>query len=87
MHWHPAIDAAIEQVAWRYGADAAAVCRAISDESAPALAAALGIDPARAEERMRAIRRALSVQDDLGAGCRLLTDEVQQELLAAIACL
>lgn len=79
------IEEALAQVAWRYQADLDALRSALSYESADELAQALGIDPAAAEERMAQVSRSVSVQSDWGAGCKLLTDDVQQELLAAIA--
>lgn len=85
MQFNPVVEEAIAQAAWRYGADVDALRAAIIAESATDLSAVLRIDRAAAESRMAAIRRALVVQDDLGAGCRRLTDEVQHELLAAIA--
>lgn len=84
MEWNAAIDDAITQAAWRHSADPDSLRAAISAESAADLAQALRIDHSQAEARMAAIRRALTVQDDLGAGCKLLTDEVQGELLEAI---
>jgi hypothetical protein len=79
------IEEALAQVAWRYGADLDALRSALSHESAAELAQVLDIDAADAEERMARVSRSVSVQSDWGAGCKLLTDDVQQELLAAIA--
>jgi hypothetical protein len=79
------VDEALAQVAWRYGADLDALRSALSHESAVELAEALGIEQDAAEARMARVRRALTVQADWGAGCKLLTDDVQQDLLAAIA--
>lgn len=79
------IDEALAQVAWRYGADLQALESAFRHESAAELAEALGIEQSVAEERMTRVQRALTVQTDWGAGCKLLTDDVQQDLLAAIA--
>jgi len=85
MMLNPQIEAALEQVAWRYNADLELLRSALSHESAVELAQALGLSAAAAEERMARARRALTVQSDWGAGCKLLTDDVQAELLAAIA--
>lgn len=79
------IEEALAQVAWRYQADLDALRAALSNESAEDLARALGIDAAAAAERMARASRSVSVQSDWGAGCKLLTEDVQQELLAAIA--
>lgn len=85
MMLSPQIEEALAQVAWRYGADLDALRSALSHESADELAQALGIDAAVAEERMARVSRSVSVQTDWGAGCKLLTEDVQQELLEAIA--
>lgn len=79
------IEEALAQVAWRYGADLDVLRSALSHESAEELAQALGIDVAVAQERMARVSRSVSVQTDWGAGCKLLTEDVQQELLEAIA--
>lgn len=79
------IEEALAQVAWRYNADLDALRSALIHESADELAQALGIEPAAAAERMACVGRSLTVQTDWGAGCKLLTDDVQQELLSTIA--
>lgn len=79
------IEAALEQIAWRYNADLDQLRSALSNESADELAQALGLPAAAAEARMARARRALTVQTDWGAGCKLLTDDVQADLLAALA--
>lgn len=79
------IEEALAQVAWRYQVEVDALRSALSHESADELAQALGIDRIAAEERMARVSRAVSIQSDWGAGCKLLTDDVQQELLTAIA--
>ncbi len=79
------VEAALEQVAWRYNADLDQLRTALNHESAAELAQVLGLDLAAAEERIARARRALTVQTDWGAGCKLLSDEVQADLLAAIA--
>ena len=80
----PEIGAVLAQVARRYHADAQQLRQALEDESAAELAAALEIDRAAAEERMAKIQRAVVVQSDWGAGCRLLTDDVRTEMVAAL---
>lgn len=87
MHINPAIATALEQVAWRYHTDSQALQAAVEHESSAELAAVLGLDPAVADDHMARIRRAVTVQSDLGAGCKLLTDDVQAELLSALAAL
>jgi hypothetical protein len=81
----PHLEEALAQVAWRYSADLDRLRAALSHESAAELAQVLGLDTAAAEERMARVRRALMVQTDWGAGCKLLTDDVQADLLAALA--
>lgn len=78
---------ALEQVAWRYQVDPVALQTAVAAESAAALAEVLRLPPPDAAERMARIQRTVTVQSDWGAGCKLLTDDVQAELLEAIAAL
>ncbi len=78
------VDTALAQAAARYGADPDALRLALEHESADELARVLPLDQTTAEERMARVRRALTVQTDVGAGCKLLTDDVQAELIAAI---
>ena len=76
---------ALAQVAWRYEVEVELLQAALEHESAAELAAVLGLDQLAADAHMARIRRAVMVQGDIGAGCRLLTDDVQAELLAALA--
>lgn len=85
MYFEPQIEAIIAEVARRYHADPTHLRAAIEHESAAELAAALRIDPAQAAQRMESVQRILTMQMDWGAGCKLLTDDVQAELRAAIA--
>lgn len=78
---------ALDQVAWRYRVDSATLQAAVAAESAAALAEVLRLAPSEAAERMARIQRTVTVQSDWGAGCKLLTDDVQAELLEAIAAL
>lgn len=78
------VDTALAQVAVRYGADPDALRLALEHESADELAQVLDLDQAAAAVRMARVQRALTVQTDVGAGCKLLTDDVQAELIAAI---
>ena len=78
---------ALEQVAWRYQVDPAALQAAVAAESVAALAEVLRLLPLDAAERMARIQRTVTVQFDWGAGCKLLTDDVQADLLEAIAAL
>ena len=81
---NPEIEAVLAQVARRYHADVQQLRQALEDESAAELAAVLQIDRAAAEERMAKIQRAVVVQSDWGAGCKLLSDDVRAELVAAL---
>lgn len=80
----PQVEAAIERAAARYGVGAAPLRAAISDESAAQLATVLGLSQPAAHARIDQIRRILAVNSDWGAGCKLLTDEITSELIAAI---
>ncbi len=71
-------------MAWRHNADVDELRAAIEGESAVALAAALCIEQGVAEKHMARLKRALTVQFDVGAGCKLLTDDVEAEVLAAL---
>jgi hypothetical protein len=87
MQITPPVAAALDQVAWRYQVDPQALRQAIENESAAALAELLQLSPAAAAERMARIQRTVTIESDWGAGCKLLTDDVQAELLDAIAAL
>jgi transposase-like protein len=78
------IDAAVVRVARRYSVDSEQLRQALERDSAEELGHVLGLPVIEAENRMAAIRRAHSVTADWGAGCKLLTDDVESELLAVI---
>ena len=80
MQMTAAMDDALAQVAWRYQVDEAVVRAAIMHESAAELAAVLHLEPQVAQAHMARIARAVTVQTDVGAGCALLTDAVQQQI-------
>ncbi len=84
MQFDTEVEAAIVAVAQRYNADPARLHAAIEHESVDELAAALHIDRDRAQQYINSVQRILTVQMDWGAGCKLLTDDVQDELRAAI---
>lgn len=75
---------ALNQVAWRRNADVGELRTAIEGESAVALARVLGIEKGMAEQHMARLQRALTIESDVGAGCKLLTDDVEAEVLAAL---
>ncbi len=83
MQMTVAMEGALAQVAWRCQVDEAALRAAIMHESAAELAAVLGLEPQVAQAHMARIARAVTVQSDVGAGCMLLTDEVQQQVVPA----
>ncbi len=85
MQLNPVLREALGQVAKRHGAEVDALHRAIEGESSLGLAQALGIEADVAEEHMARLRRALTVQSDFGAGCKLLADDVEAEVLAALS--
>lgn len=87
MQITPQIAEALDQVAWRYQIEPTALQAAFVEESPAALAEALRLPPAEAAERMARIQRMTTVQTDWGAGCKLLTDDMQAELLEEIAAL
>jgi hypothetical protein len=80
----PQAQAAIKRAADRYNVDAVLLGRAINDESAAQLAAVLGLSQPEAHARIEQIQRVLAVNNDWGAGCKLLTDEITAQLVAAI---
>ncbi len=80
----PDVDAAIERVAARYGVDPQALQAAIADESAQHLADVLGLSLPEAQTRMAPVQRVLAIESDWGAGCKLLTDDLRTDLIAAI---
>ncbi len=87
MQLNAAMEEALAQVAWRYNAELEVLRMAVQHEAADELARALKLDSDAAQQRMARIQRAATVQTDIGAGCKLLTDDVQAEVLAAIASL
>ncbi len=80
----PQVQAAIKRAADRYKVDAVLLGTAINDESAAQLAAVLHLTEPEAHARIEQIQRILVVNNDWGAGCKLLTNEITDELVAAI---
>ncbi len=78
------IAAALERAARRYGAGVEALRGALEHESAAELMQALGISLVEAKARIGRVERVLAFSGDWGAGCRLLTDDVRDELLAVL---
>ncbi len=78
------VQAAIKRAADRYQVDAVRLGTAITDESPAQLAAVLHLTEPEAHARFEQIQRILAVNNDWGAGCKLLTDEITDELVAAI---
>lgn len=85
MHLPHTIDAVLDDVAARHKADMAVLRSAIERDSAADLALILGIDREDAQGRLADLERVLTVQGDIGAGCVLLTDTIDDELVAMIA--
>lgn len=84
MQLTPTLEAALVRAATRYHADPARLRQAVEAESVRELARVLGIEPTAAAERMERLQRIMVVQNDWGAGCRLLSDDVEAELCAAL---
>ena len=80
----PDIAAALQRAARRNHASAGSLRAAVEHESAGALAQALRIPLPEAGERMNHVRRVLAFGGDWGAGCRLLSDDLRDELLAVL---
>jgi hypothetical protein len=76
--------AILEEGARRRGIAVEALALALEDESTDKLALALGISVDEAAARLGPVRRSVAVNDDWGAGCRLMTDEVCAELHTAL---
>lgn len=87
MQLNALLNEALAQVAWRYNVPIEPLQAAIEHESAEELAAVLRLEHAAAQQHMARLRRAVTVQSDIGAGCRLLTDDIQAEVLAVLASL
>jgi hypothetical protein len=85
MQIDPTIELALEQLAWRHTCDPGELRAAFEQENPILLAHVLRIAPEVAEGHMRRVQRAVTVQGDVGAGCKLLTDATRDELLAALA--
>ena len=71
--------------ALRCGVAPALLIDALQHESGSELAQALRIDQTTAEARLAPIVRAVTVEGDWGAGCKLLTDDVRAELQRALS--
>ena len=76
--------AILEDVARRLDVVPARLLQAVEDESTTALADVLQITEGEAAARIEPVLRAVSIGDDWGAGCKLLTAEVRAELQAAL---
>jgi len=87
MYDDPSIEAALERAARRNNTSAEALRSAMEHESSAELAQALRISLPDAQARMERVQRVLVFNGDWGAGCRLLSDEVRAELLAALEAL
>lgn len=87
MQIGPTEHAILHEVARRHGATTEDLVHAIEHESVQALALVLGLTPNEGAERMARIGRAVAINDDWGAGCKLLTDDVRAELHAALRAL
>lgn len=87
MQVGPAERAILHAVARERGTTTDDLVDAIEQESAEGLARALGLALDKAASQMARIRRAATIEDDWGAGCKLLTDDVRAELHAALRAL
>jgi hypothetical protein len=87
MQIGPTERAILDVVAGKCGATTEDLADVIEQESAEGLARALGLASDEAASRMARIRRAVTIDDDWGAGCKLLTDDVRAELHAALRAL
>jgi hypothetical protein len=74
----------LEDGARQLGISAETLALALEHESAVELAQALGISIDEATERLGRVRRSVTVSDDWGAGCLLMTDQVRAELHTAL---
>ncbi len=74
----------VAQVARRLDVDVARLTLAVENESAAELGRALQVDDVTARAKLDPIVRLVAMGDDWGAGCRLLTDDMRQELRAAL---
>ena len=71
-------------IARQLGVATQALVDAVEHESTTELAAVMGITRDEAAARLEPVRRTVTVGDDWGAGCKLLTDEMRAELRVAL---
>ena len=76
--------AILAQVARGRGIGPEALLSAVEHESTAELAQVLQIDTNEAGAWLDRVRRIVTIGDDWGAGCRLLTDELRVELHAEL---
>ncbi len=74
----------VADIAQQAGVPVWVLMDAVEHESVTELAQVLGISQAEAARRFDPVRRTVTVGDDWGAGCKLLTDELRAELRAAL---
>ncbi|MEA2724423.1 MAG: hypothetical protein QOH59_2194 [Gemmatimonadales bacterium] len=74
----------VAELAQKAGVDALALAQAVESEVPAEVARVLSISEAEAARRLEPLRRAATVGEDWGAGCRLLTDDVCAEIHTAL---
>ena len=74
----------VAELARTQGVDAQALVDALESEEASRLARVLSIGEDEAARRLEPLRRAATVGEDWGAGCKILTDDVRAEIRAAL---
>ncbi len=77
--------AILEDIAQAAGIVPERLLQAVEHESVEELAEVLGLDERESAARLEPVLRAVTVGDDWGAGCKLLTSEVRAELQAALS--
>lgn len=74
----------VAELARQAGVDAGALGKAIESEEPAEVARVLSLPEDEAARRLEPLRRAATVGEDWGAGCRLLTDDVSAEIRTAL---
>ncbi len=79
--------AVVAEIAREAMVDTTALLEALESEEPSEVARVLSIPEHEAVRRLEPLRRAATVDEDWGAGCKILTDDVRAEIRAALRAL
>ncbi len=79
--------AVVAEIAREAMVDTTALLEALESEEPSEVARVLSIPEHEAVRRLEPLRRAATVDEDWGAGCKILTDDVRAEIHAALRAL